>query len=394
MPKKHYEYSLLETEEALEKFYEENKNSEWIGFDTEFIGEKRYHTLLCVIQISTPIGNYVIDALTIKDFSSITKLLEDPKILKLTHAGDNDYRLFYKRFNIIPKNTFDTQIAAGFVGFKYPTSFQKLVDKELKIHVPKGYTVSNWEARPINKKQIEYALNDVIYLKELYDRLTKKLEALHRVNWVKEECEKMESIGFYEINPNKEALKNSMITSLNPQEQAFLLRLYRWRIDEASRKDYSKEMILPSKMISTIVRNINSGKNALKHDRRLSNSIVKRHWDTFSELFNKKITDEERAVIQNIKPDSEIDPQLNTMLEMLYSIIEYICQNRSVAPSLVLHRTQFKMMKADPNFTEPSILIGWRAELLGEDLLKWMVERKGLIIEMKDGQCVISMKDS
>ena len=394
MPKKHYEYSLLTTEEDLEKFYEENKNTEWIGFDTEFIGEKRYHTLLCVIQLATPIGNYVVDALTIKDFSSITKLLEDPKILKLTHAGDNDYRLFYKRFNIIPKNTFDTQIAAGFVGFKYPTSFQKLVDKELKVHVPKGYTVSNWEARPINKKQIEYALNDVIYLKELYDKLTKKLEALHRVQWVKEECEKMEHIDFYKTKPHKEALKNSMITSLNPQEQAFLLRLYRWRVDEASRKDYSKEMILPSKMISTIVRNINSGKNALKHDRRLSNSIVKRHWDTFSELFNKKITDEEREVIQNIKPESDIDPQVNTMLEMLYSIIEYICQNRSVAPSLVLHRTQFKMMKADPSFTEPSILVGWRAQLLGEDLLRWMVERKGLTIEMKDGRCIISMKES
>ena len=124
----------------LDKFYEENKNVEWIGFDTEFIGEKRFHTLLCVVQLSTPIGFYIIDALRINDFSSITKLIEDPNILKLTHAGDNDYRLFYKRFNIIPKNTFDTQIAAGFVGYKYPTSFQKLVDKELKVHVPKGYT--------------------------------------------------------------------------------------------------------------------------------------------------------------------------------------------------------------------------------------------------------------
>lgn len=393
MPKKQFPYTLLTNEEDLENFYKENKNVEWLGFDTEFIGEKRFHTLLCVIQLSTPNGYYIIDALSIQDFSVITRMLEDPAILKLTHAGENDYRLFFKRFGCIPKNTFDTQIAAGFVGYKYPTSFQKLLDKELKIYVPKGYTVSNWEARPIDKKQIEYALNDVVYLKELYDGLTEKLTVLQRVKWVKEECEKMEQPDFYQIPKHKEALKNSMITSLNPQEQVFLLRLYDWRIEEASRKDYSKEMILPSKMISTIVRNINSGKNALKHDRRLSNSIVKRHWDTFSELFNKKITTEERDVIKNIKPERDIDPQQNTMLEMLYSIVEYICQNRSVAPSLVLHRTQFKMMKADPNFTEPSILMGWRAELLGEDLVKWMVDRKGLIIEMKDGKCILSMKE-
>ena len=268
MPKKQFPYLLLETEEDLEKFYQDNKNVEWIGFDTEFIGEKRFHTLLCVVQISTPNGNYVIDALAIKDFTSITRLIENPKILKITHAGENDYRLFYKKFGIIPENTFDTQIAAGFVGYKYPSSFQKIVDKELKIHVPKGYTVSDWEARPINKKQINYALNDVVYLKKLYDRLTDKLIMLNRQKWVKEECEKMENKAFYKIPKHKEAFKNNMIASLNPQEQVFLLRLYDWRIKEASEKNYSKEMILPSKMISTIVRNINSGKNALKHDRR------------------------------------------------------------------------------------------------------------------------------
>ena len=346
-----------------------------------------------MVQLSSPIGNYVIDALAIKDFTPITRLLEDPKILKITHAGENDYRLFYKKFGIIPENTFDTQIAAGFVGYKYPSSFQKIVDKELKIHVPKGYTVSDWEARPINKKQISYALNDVVYLKKLYDRLTDKLVMLNRQKWVKEECEKMERKAFYQIPKHKEALKNNMISSLNPQEQVFLLRLYDWRIQEASKKDYSKEMILPSKMISTIVRNINSGKNALKHDRRLSNSIVKRHWDTFSELFNQKITNEERKVINGIKPESEIDPQQNTMLEMLYSIVEYICQNRSVAPSLVLHRTQFKMMKADPNYIEPTIQKGWRAELLGSDLINWLEKRKSLVIEMEKGRCVISMKN-
>ena len=81
------------------------------------------------------------------------------------------------------------------------------------------------------------------------------------------------------------------------------------------------------------------------------------------------------------------------MLEMLYSIVEYICQNRSVAPSLVLHRTQFKMMKADPNYIEPTIQKGWRAELLGSDLINWLEKRKSLVIEMKKGRCVISMKN-
>ena len=128
MQQKEIPYQLIETEEDIQLFLKENQDIKWIGFDTEFIGEKRFHTLLCLVQLATENGNYLIDTLKLTSLPEILRIFEDPSILKLTHAGENDYRIFYQQFNIIPQNVFDTQIAAGFIGYKYPTSFQKLLD--------------------------------------------------------------------------------------------------------------------------------------------------------------------------------------------------------------------------------------------------------------------------
>ena len=386
-------YQLIENQEDIQKFLDENQDIEWMGFDTEFIGEKRFYTLLCLVQLSTKNGYYLLDTLKVKSFPQILALFEDPSILKLTHAGDNDYRIFYQQFGVIPKNVFDMQLAAGFVGYKYPTSFQKLVDKELGVHVPKGYTVSDWEARPFTNKQISYALNDVIYLYDLWKALGGKLESMKRSEWAREECQKMTTEEYYYINPHKDAFNNNTIANLKSHDQMFMIRLYQWRKQEAERKNYSKEMILPNKLITPIVKNINSGKNALLKDRRLPKNIIAKNWDTFNELFNTRISEEDRALLKEIPERKESpDPKQNTMLEMLYSILQYMCQDNLVDPSLVLSRTSFKLMKSEPEYFDETIAEGWRAQLIGEDLIQWFRKRKDLIIEMVDGKCVISMK--
>ena len=87
------QYNLIETQDDLEHFYRTNKNVTQLAFDTEFVGEKRYYTLLCLVQVATEHGFYLIDPLKIKDLRPFLRLLEDPNILKITHAGENDYRL-------------------------------------------------------------------------------------------------------------------------------------------------------------------------------------------------------------------------------------------------------------------------------------------------------------
>ena len=89
------DYKLVETAEALEAFYHENKQTAWMAVDTEFRGERRFETLLCLIQVATAQGFYLIDPIALKNLDLFLSLLEDENILKITHAGENDYRLLH-----------------------------------------------------------------------------------------------------------------------------------------------------------------------------------------------------------------------------------------------------------------------------------------------------------
>ena len=385
-------YVLIEQAADLQDFYEKNRSVKWMSFDTEFVGEKRFYTLLCLIQVATENGFYFIDTLKLKNLEPFYKLIRDPKILKITHAGDNDYRLLNIVGGVVPKNVFDVQLAAGFIGYKYPISFRKITFAELQINLNKGYTVADWEGRPLSQKQLKYALDDVLYLYPLYEKIYKRLEEMNRVEWVREECAKWEDEETYFIDPNKEVLRSNLVKSLKPHKQAFLLRLLAWRNEEARKKNYSKEMILPNKMITTIVKNINSGKAALKSNRIISQKFVSKYWDIFNELYQKPISEEEKKILNQILSPLEENPRQEILMDMLFLMVKHKCLTQQISPTLVIQRAILKKMAADSNYMEASLEKGWRKELLGEALLNWLRTRNEIDFEIEGGTCVMKMK--
>lgn len=388
------DYLYIDSTETLQQFVDENQDITWMGFDTEFVGEKRFYTLLCLIQVITDNGIYIIDSIELKNLDAFYEMVSDPEIVKITHAGENDYRLLKIEGGVIPKNLFDTQIAAGFVGYNYPISFRKLVASELSINLGKGYTVSDWQSRPINQKQIKYALDDIIYLKELWGLLTKKLNEVERYDWAIEEMKKYESENYYQAVPHKEAFSNSMIYNLRPKNQLFLIRLYKWRVEMAERKNYSKEMILPAKYISPITRNIGSGRAALKNHRRLPNGIMGKYMDEFLALYETDPTPEEEAVLASI-PAAEIQPTgQETIMEMLSLLIKIKCNQERLSNGLLIYGSGIKKMKADDQYFDEKLATGWRGKFLGENLIAWLRNRKDLEIDMQKDQCVIKMVDA
>lgn len=386
------EYMLIEDAAGLQTFYDENRGIEWMGFDTEFVGERRYVTLICLIQVATVNGYYLIDPLKVDDLTLFLEMIQDPTILKITHAGENDYRLLHKNYDVRPRNIFDAQVAAGFVGYKYPISFRKLAEKEIKVHMQKGYTVSDWEARPFNKNQLNYALADVFHLYKLWQSLKKKLDELNRYEWVIEELQKFETKAYYTFDPNKEALSSNLIHGLNTQEQIFLIRFYEWRRSEAERKNYSKEMIFPGKLIAPIIRNIRSGRAALRNHRRIPNKIIENNWEIWNDMYQQKASEDERAILKLIPRNVAENPKMDTLMDILNLLLKYQCHEQQIAPELVVNRSNFKKMKVDPNYFDESLDMGWRKELLGEDLINWIKVRTELNIDIVDGKCILSVK--
>ncbi|MEL6357445.1 MAG: HRDC domain-containing protein, partial [Bacteroidota bacterium] len=375
----------------LKQFAQELQDISWLAFDTEFIGEKRYYTLLCLIQVKCELGTYLIDPLKVEDLSPFLALIENPSIIKITHAGDNDYRLLNILYSTVPKNIFDTQIAAGFIGYRYPMSFGKLVEAETGRRLGKAYAVTDWEQRPIKDSQLKYALEDVLYLKELYDSILAKLTAKDRANWAWEECGQMTEPEYYERDPYHEALNSRLLQSSRTRDRVFLLRLYEWRRAEAEQKNYSKEMILPSKVIGQLTKSVRSGREALLDNRRLPTKTVKRFGDYFLQLYGEPATEEEKAVLKRVPKYEQEDDQADLLLELLYLLMKYRCQEEEVSHQLVMPRNAIKKMKNDEKFRKSLLGSGWRRELLGEQFIEWLKHFDSLALRIEGGSIELAL---
>lgn len=378
----------IDSPEQLRGFAEANSDIEWLGFDTEFIGEKRFYTLICLIQVSTKHGYYLIDPLALDDeaLQPFLDMITDPGIVKITHAGDNDYRLLYQQFGLVPQNVFDTQVAAGFIGHRYPTSFGKLVEAEVDVSLGKGSAVTDWTRRPMSPKQVKYALNDVIYLRDLYDTICEKLEANGRHDWALEECNLMASEDYYYRHPHHEFLNSNLARSSRTKEKVFLLRLYAWRREQAEQKNYSKEMILSSKILGQLIRGVKGGMGSMRDNRRLPTKTVNRFGEMFVEMYNRPATDEETALAGQVKRRSQEDEEDDMLVELLYLIMKHRAAEAGISHSLVMPRNSIRKMKDDPEVRRSIIGSGWRRELLGQDYIDWIKNFEQLTMKIEGGK--------
>ncbi len=386
------QYTYVDSPESMLEFYETNQSIEWMSFDTEFIGEKRFKTLLCLTQVATIHGIYLIDNIQLDNVDLFLKMISNPDILKITHAGENDYRVLYNHYQTLPKNIFDIQLAAGFVGHGYPISFRRLVELELNKRLNKGATVSDWESRPINKRQIRYAIDDVIYLKDIYDKLNANLVENNRKSWADTEFQKLEHEEYYHVDKYRKLSGSKLFKELDMKEKVFYIRLLGWRDKVAEEKNYSREMILSDKYLPHIVKNIASGKNALLNNRRLNKNIVERRYETFKNLYDKPANEEEKEIVASIKlAPLKLDPELENLFDLLYIMVKMKCQQNNISPELVLHRSILKKMKFDFNYFDERLENTWRKDLLGSDLVDWLKRRDRLKISLQDGVCEIKM---
>lgn len=379
-------YTFIDSTSALKDFAHQNQDVDWLCFDTEFVGEKRYLTQLCLIQVATEHGNYLIDPLLVDDLTPFLSLLQDPAIRVITHAGENDYRILYHQYGILPKNTFDTQIAAAFTGYNYPVSFRRLVSSELGVKLKKSFTVADWEKRPLSKETIGYALNDILYLYELWQRLRTNLLADDRLRWAEEEFAPLETADYYYRDPDHEALTSNLMRNLNKTERLFILRLFRWRRELAERKNKSKEMILSTKLFGHIVRSMRSGKKALLQNRRFPSHLADRYWGDFEVLYEAPVTEEEKEVVKRIPVDEKEDPKEKLLMEVLYNIIKLKCMEYDIDVSIALPRGDFKKIKEEPDHAEHLFAHSWRRELFGSTFTEWLQQPDKLHVAIEPNQ--------
>ena len=391
MPK-NIDYEWIITDEELKKFVESHKKQSWIAFDTEFIGEKRDKTLLCLIQVQSELGTFLIDGMQIKNLEPFISLITSPKILKITHAGENDYKVFYELYRIIPKNVADIQIAAGFVGYKYPISLANILQCELKKSLDKSFTVIDWSKRPLDQLYINYALEDVIYLKEVYDRLLAKIEKQNMTSWVQSEFNILTDKETYMNNPEKEALMLMLQSKFNSKEKVVLYRLFKWRAEVSEKTGRLREKILPKKYIASLARQLKIGKKHLLSNRTIPDALIEQHWDALKDLIVDPPSEQEMEIVNASSTEIITDPIAESRQELLLAFLKYECQLKGIDPAIVFPPSAMKLIKNKKNPGLTVLETTWRYEFLGQEIVDLIKYKNDITIIFEPEQIIIKWK--
>ncbi len=164
----------------------------WFAFDTEFVGEDQHRPEVCLIQVATAEATcYLIDPLSGLDVRPFWELVADERVLVIVHAGGEDVALCQRELERPANHVFDLQIAAGMVGHGYPVSLSRLAKMTTRRKIHKSQTLSDWRKRPLAAEQIEYAVEDVVCLRPMYDKIHRRLVSLGREAWAVAECDKL-----------------------------------------------------------------------------------------------------------------------------------------------------------------------------------------------------------
>ena len=219
-----------------------------IFFDTEFMREKTFYPKLCLLQIGFDGKNYAIDPLVI----SVQPLLEQivsRETLLVFHSGRQDLEILFNATGKLPQNIMDTQIAATVCGFGEQVSYAELVSRLTGHTIDKSQRFTDWSLRPLSKHQIEYALKDVEYLPEIYEKLTAHIKKDGRKKWLLEDEKALLDVSSYQEDPENAWMKVKS-KSKRYADATVLKELARWRDEQARKLDKPRRRIVSDDVLA------------------------------------------------------------------------------------------------------------------------------------------------
>ena len=264
-------HPLIETSAALVEFCDLIKNSDFIAVDTEFMRENTFWPELCLIQVADSDHAAAIDPMA-KDMDLqplLDLLVDNEEILKVFHAGGQDVEIIFNLTGKTPHPIFDTQIGQMALGQAEQVGYSNLVEAWLGIQLDKGARFTDWSRRPLDKRQIDYAIGDVTHLAKIFPMMLKKLVKTGRGHWLDEEMEKLADPSNYNVDPN-DAWHRIKIPSRKPDVLGRLQALAAWREREARSKNLPRGRIVKDETLADIASHPPKDQDALGRVRGLS----------------------------------------------------------------------------------------------------------------------------
>jgi ribonuclease D len=373
---------------TLAEIASQARSSGHLALDTEFMGEGRYRTLLCLVQLAVPdhttgLRIELIDPLQEHlDGAPLAGVLGDPEVELVVHAGRQDIALLRRRFKTPVSNVFDTQLAAGFAGMAAQTSYETLLAELLGVRLAKSASFTRWDVRPLSPEQLAYAREDVVHLLELASELQRRLAASGRLQWAREECRALERASD-ERDEEVIFARLPRVRNLNAASQAIARELVAWRERTAAAHDRTVQSVLADAALVELAKRRPSTTRELEQIRGLAQGGLRRRGAELLEAVRagaaRPHTPLERS--PGREAPSPADAPLVALCE---SLVRARAREADLAYELIAARADLQAIVAAQRSgaSEPDVrtLHGWRRELVGHELLELLDGRVSLSV--------------
>ncbi|PNG27356.1 ribonuclease D [Methylocella silvestris] len=371
--------SLITTTEALADVCRRLATHAFVTVDTEFLRETTFWPKLCVVQLASADEAVAVDALADGlDLAPLFALMADPAIVKVFHAARQDLEIVWNLAKIIPAPLFDTQVAAMVCGFGDQVSYGDLVQTVCKVSLDKSSRFTDWSRRPLLPAQVDYAIADVTYLRDIYAILQGKLKETGRLGWLSDEMALLTSPATYEQHPDNawERFRNRV---RKPRDLGVLMEVAGWREAEAQARDVPRSRILKDDVLIELALAAPRTADALGNLRAFPRGMER----------SRAGVDILAAIERGLARDPKTLPKLErdrrtggngATVELLKVLLRQISESHGVAAKMIANVEDLEAIAADDN-AKVAALTGWRRDLFGLKALELKHGRLALTVE-------------
>jgi len=350
--------SVVTSRRELAAIVRDAADADAFAIDTEFHREHTYHPRLALVQLAWHDQRAIIDPLAVP-VAQLADLLQSDGTAVL-HAADQDLEVLLKECNVLPRQIFDTQIGARFIGYVSP-SLATLHERLLGVGLAKEARMSDWLQRPLPEHMLAYAAADVDRLLEISDILCKELDARGRRSWADAECALLLERARTVRNAETAWLRIKEVRRLEGRPRALAQQVARWREQHASQRDQPVRRILPDLGVAAVAQRMPKTIAQLRGIR----GIEPRHLRKGADRDLLEFLDEIRDADLGFAPPEKtpkLDPSLKPAVNLITAWVAQLAADAELDPALLATRGDIEALVGGDHGSRA--LRGWRADII------------------------------
>jgi len=335
-----------------------------LGVDTEFMRERTFFSQLCLVQLATDDDIYCVDPLSDHDMIDFWQAINT--CTWVLHSARQDIEVIYQTAQFMPASIFDTQIAAGLLGFAPQMGYAGLIKELFDIELAKSHTRANWTMRPLPEEYLQYAAEDVEYLLPAHKELTTRLDKLGRLGWAESDSRLLLDPDLYDNDPNKAISRLKGARNLRGRRRAAAMRLAAWRELEALQRDRPRQWILRDAVLVDIAFNLPGSKEELGRISDVPPKLLKRAGSEIVEAIAKSSND-----ANDYRPPGPPNEEQKSLLKEMQSVVAECADDLGIAAETIASKKELSSVIIGGK-RESRVFSGWRDELIGQRLTQML----------------------